>query len=88
MNNFIIDDDFLVLNKCIKTTKKDANGNCREYGSIDLYSNKNAEFERVLIFENYKEILDRYSVGKVHRIRLQISIITKNDKSTTYLKIL
>ena len=88
MNKFIIEDNLLVLKKSINTTKKDASENCREYGSISLYCPDTDEFQRILIYENYKEILSRYETNKISKMKLQVNIVTKDGKSATYIKIL
>lgn len=88
MNKFIIEDNFLVLKKSINMSKKDQNGNCREYGSISLYCPSTDEFQRILIYENYKEILSKYETNRVFKMKLQVNIVTKDGKSATYIKIL
>lgn len=86
MNNFIIENDFLVLNKIVKQSKSDENGNKKNYGLISLYCKETDEFQKITIFENYNEILNKYDVMKYYKIKLQVSIITKDGKTNTYIK--
>ncbi len=85
MNTFYSEDDYLVLAKSLKSTKKDEKGISRQYGSISLYSPKNDNFLRVSIFDNYQEILSKYEVNKIQKIRLQITTDVQNGKC--YIKI-
>jgi hypothetical protein len=85
MNNFIVDNNFLVLSKSIKETKPNKEtGEIKEYGSISLYCSDTDEFQKVVIFENYQEILDRYVVMDTCRIKIQVQV----SNNRTYLKIL
>lgn len=86
MNKFIIENDFLVLNKSIKQTNEDEKGNKKEYGTISLYCKETDEYQRIMIFDKYKEILNKYDVMKFYKIKLQVSIVTKDGKSNTYIK--
>lgn len=87
MNNFIIENNFLVLNKSIKQTRKAADGTQKEYGSISLYCQDTDEFQKVIVFDKYREILARYDTMKSYKIKLQISYYTdKNGNSKTSIK--
>lgn len=87
MNNFIIEHDFLVLNKSIKeTTKEDEKGNKRKYGTISLYRKETDEYQKIMIFDKYDEILNKYEPMRTYKIKLQVTIVTKDGKSNTYIK--
>ncbi len=87
MSNFIIENNFLVLNKAIKQTRKGADGTQREYGSVSLYCPDTDEFQKIYVFENYKEILNRYDTMKQYKIKLQVSnYIDKDGKARTNIK--
>lgn len=88
MNNFIIESQFLVLSKSIKTSKKDNEGKSKEYGSISLYCPDTDEFQKIMIFDNYSSILQRYDTMKKYTIKIRVSIVTKDGLSKTYMEIL
>lgn len=88
MNNFIIENNFLVLCKAIKSTKADKDGKSRQYGSISLYCPDTDEFQKIMIFENYNNILARYDVNKTYKMKIRVAIVTKDGQSKTYMEIL
>lgn len=86
MNNFIIENNFLVLSKSIKQTKAGSDGTRKEYGSISLYCTDTDEFQKIFIFENYKDILAKYDTNKSYKIKLQVSNYEKDGKMKTSIK--
>lgn len=88
MNNFIIENNFLVLCKALRNTRPDNEGKSKQYGSISLYCPDTDEFQKITIFDNYNEILTRYDVNKTYKMKLKVSIVTKDGLSKTYIEIL
>ena len=88
MNNFIIENNFLVLCKAIKNTKPDKEGKSRQYGSISLYCPDTDEFQKIMVFENYNNILSRYDVNKTYKMKIKVAIVIKDGVSKTYMIIL
>lgn len=88
MNNFIIENQFLVLAKGIKTSKPDKEGKSKQYGSISLYCPDTDEFQKIMVFDNYNNILQRYDSMKTYKMKIRVSIVTKDGLSKTYMEIL
>ena len=88
MNNFIIENHFLVLAKSIKNSKPDKDGKVKQYGVISLYCPDTDEFQKITIFDNYSNILQRYDSMKSYKMKIKVSIVTKDGLSKTYMEIL
>lgn len=84
MSNFLVSDTFLILNKSVRQTKKDETGNSKKYGSMSVYCANTDEFTKIMIFDDYENVLARYETGKAYQLKLRISI--RDGK--TYINIL
>jgi hypothetical protein len=82
MNDFLIKDNYLVLGKSVKTSKKvNEKGEYTQYYTISLYSKKEDAFEKLLIFD--KSIFDKYDIMKNYDIEIRVSFYKdkfNNDK--------
>lgn len=78
MNKFLINGNFLVLNKSIKRSKPNSEGLVKEYYTISLYDKKNDGFEIVPIFD--KSIYDRYDLNKNYDISIEVSFYNNMKK--------
>ena len=88
MNNFIVENNFLVLCKSIKNTRPDKEGKSRQYATISLYCPDTDEFQKIMVFDNYNSILNRYEINKTYKMKIHVSISTKDGVSKTYMEIL